>query len=78
MSEFPLAQNPDDEIRIGLLCPAEGWRAPCRVASCGVAPNGRCALNGQPWASVCVIPNSHPVTQFRMAMLARGPSLPLN
>lgn len=71
-------QNPDDEIRLGLLCAAQGWKGLCRNASCGLNTRGNCALNGAPYAPFCKIPGSHPVTQYQRAMFARDPALPLN
>lgn len=70
--------NPDDEIRLGLLCPAQDYRGLCRQMACGYATSGNCSLNGKPHAAFCKIPVSHPVTQFQRAMQARDPALPLN
>lgn len=72
-----IENHPDDEIRLGLLCPAQGWKGLCRQASC-VSTFGTCSLNGKPWASFCKIPVSHPVSQQQRAMLTRDPALPLN
>lgn len=69
--------HPDDEIRIGLLCPAQGYKGLCRQASCNRS-FGACALNGKPYATFCKIPVSHPVTQAQRAMFARDPGQPLN
>lgn len=69
--------HPDDEIRLGLLCPAQRWKGLCRQASCGRS-FGACSLNGQPFAAFCKIPRSHPVSQQQRAMFARDPALPLN
>lgn len=70
--------HPDDEIRIGLLCPALRWKGLCSIESCGRNSSGTCTLNGQRYALFCKIPVSHPVTQYQRAMLARDPAMPLN
>lgn len=71
-------QHPADEIRVGLLCPAQGWKGLCRQRSCGFSANGSCTLDGRPHAAFCKIPVSHPVTQTQRAMFVRDPALPLN
>ncbi len=74
--------HPDDEIRIGLLCPAQGWKGLCTQASCARHVGrprsfGRCCLNGAEFAAFCKIPVSHPVSQQQRAMRTRDPAMPL-
>lgn len=69
--------HPDDEIRVGLLCPAQGWKGLCRQQACGFSPNGTCSLNGAPHAAFCKIPVSHPVSQQQRAQFVRDPAAPL-
>lgn len=68
--------HPDDEIRIGLLCPAQGYKGLCHSAA-PLRAQGHCSLNGRPFAAFCKIPVSHPVTQAQRAMFARDPGQPL-
>ena len=63
--------NPDDEIRIGLLCPAQQWLGLCRQMSCARAATGLCSLDGRPHAAFCKIPVSHPVSQIQRALMAQ-------
>lgn len=72
-----IENHPDDEIRLGLLCPAQNWKGICRQASCQRS-FGACSLSGKPFAAFCKIPVSHPVTQIQHQMMARDPLLPLN
>lgn len=72
-----IENHPDDEIRLGLLCPAQAYKGLCRQMSCQRVA-GACSLNGAPFAAFCKIPVSHPVTQQQRAMFARDPGLPLN
>lgn len=70
--------HPDDEIRVGLLCPAQRWKGLCTQLSCGRTGAGKCSLNGADFAAFCKIPVSHPVTQLQREMFVRDPALPLN
>ena len=66
----PAQPNPADQIWINLLCPAQNYRGVCRQMLCGGSKDGACSLNGKPWAPVCVIPQSHPVTEYRRVLAA--------
>lgn len=57
--------DPRDQIWINLLCPAQSYRGVCRQMTCAKAEGGKCSLNGQSWAPVCMIPQSHPVHECR-------------
>lgn len=69
--------HPDDEIRIGLLCPAQGWKGLCHSPAL-LCAQGSCGLNGKAVAVFCKIPVSHPVSQLQRAQFVRDPALPLN
>lgn len=59
--------DPRDEIRIGLLCPAQKYKGICTQKACGAQGflnGGTCVLDGAAWASFCVIPQSHPVKEI--------------
>lgn len=77
VNPMQVENHPDDEIRLGLLCPAQNWKGGCRQSSCS-GSFGACSLDGKPWASFCKIPVSHPVSQIQRQMLARDPAAPLN
>lgn len=70
----PDSQNdPRDQIWINLLCPAHGFKAVCTQKTCGeqgFRNGGTCTLNGQPWASFCQIPQSHPVKEIQRQIAA--------
>ena len=73
-----ILHNPDDEIRIGLLCPAQNYRGQCRQMSCIRRNDGACSLSGAPHAAFCKIPKSHPVSQLQAERLRRDPAEALN
>lgn len=75
--QINVENHPDDEIRLGLLCPAQGWKGLCRQQSCQRS-FGACSLNGQPFAAFCKIPRSHPVSVAQRAMFVRDQAQPLN
>ena len=66
----PAPPNPADQIWINLLCPAQDYRGICRQMSCGRSKDGKCSLNGVAWAPICVIPQSHPVNEYRRVLAA--------
>lgn len=64
-------EDPRDLILINLLCPAQDYRGVCRQRVCGqqgYMNGGTCTLNGKPFGSFCVIPQSHPVSEFQREM----------
>lgn len=65
-----VAADPTDQIWITILCPAQAYRGPCRQMPCGKSEGGKCSLNGEVWAPVCVIPQSHPVHELRREFAA--------
>ncbi len=64
-----VANDPRDEIRLGLLCPGQNWKGICTQKACA-ASGGNCVLNGKPWAPFCVIPQSHPVRDVQREIAA--------
>jgi hypothetical protein len=67
------APDPADTIWINLLCPAQAYHGVCTQKTCGAdgfRNGGSCALNGKPWAPICVIPQSHPVHECRREIAA--------
>jgi hypothetical protein len=44
------------------LCPALDYRGPCDIPTCEHAK--KCRLTKQPWAGLCKIPASHPVSMI--------------
>lgn len=75
--QIPVENHPDDEIRVGLLCPAQSWKGLCHSPAL-LCAQGRCGLNGKPVAVFCKIPRSHPVSQAQRAMFVRDQAQPLN
>lgn len=61
--------DPRDEIRIGVLCPASAYKGLCSQRGCA-ENGGNCTLSGAPWATFCKIPQSHPVSEAWRAIAA--------